>query len=96
MQVRVRKPSLLLLDLVDRKSHRLCYRLQTGHDNKYFELAQSLRQRITEIKIRIDRQMKVMAALKGRIREQVTEMQRLEVWRERNIYLNLNRFICWW
>uniref|UniRef100_A0A3P9LK56 Fibrinogen alpha chain n=1 Tax=Oryzias latipes TaxID=8090 RepID=A0A3P9LK56_ORYLA len=69
-------------DQVSKQTHdylREKLTVDAGHDNKYFELAQSLRQRITEIKIRIDRQMKVMAALKGRIRDQVTEMQRLEV-----------------
>uniref|UniRef100_A0A8C7XXP9 Fibrinogen alpha chain n=1 Tax=Oryzias sinensis TaxID=183150 RepID=A0A8C7XXP9_9TELE len=69
-------------DQVSKQTHdylREKLTIDAGHDNRYLELAQSLRQRITEIKIRIDRQMKVMAALKGRIRDQVTEMQKLEV-----------------
>ncbi|RVE60802.1 hypothetical protein OJAV_G00185030 [Oryzias javanicus] len=53
--------------------------VDAGYDNRYYELAQTLRQRITDIKIRIDKQMKVMSALKMQIRDQVTEMQRLEV-----------------
>uniref|UniRef100_UPI0014469677 fibrinogen alpha chain-like n=1 Tax=Epinephelus lanceolatus TaxID=310571 RepID=UPI0014469677 len=50
-----------------------------GHDNNYFDLAQSLRQRITDMKIKIDRQLSVLAALKDRVKDQVVEMQRLEV-----------------
>lgn len=50
-----------------------------GNDNMYYNLAQTLRQRITEMKVRIDRQQKALAALKSRVKDQVVEMQRLEV-----------------
>ncbi|XP_069580702.1 fibrinogen alpha chain-like [Brachyistius frenatus] len=50
-----------------------------GHNNNYYDLAQSLRQRITEMKIKIDRQVRLLAALKDRVKDQVVEMQRLEV-----------------
>ncbi|XP_067379224.1 fibrinogen alpha chain [Channa argus] len=53
--------------------------LDSGSDNTFYDLAQTLRQRITEMKIRIDRQLSVLAALKDRIKDQVVEMQRLEV-----------------
>nr|XP_015801603.2 fibrinogen alpha chain [Nothobranchius furzeri] len=51
----------------------------SGNNNNYYDLAQSLRQRITDMKIRIDNQMNTLAALKNRVKNQVTEMQRLEV-----------------
>ncbi|XP_062373179.1 fibrinogen alpha chain-like [Sardina pilchardus] len=51
----------------------------SGNDNKYMSLAESLRQRIVEVKIKIDRQLNILEALKARVREQVIEMQRLEV-----------------
>ncbi|KAM8747559.1 fibrinogen alpha chain-like isoform 1-T1 [Acanthopagrus schlegelii] len=50
-----------------------------GHDTNYYDLAQSLRQRITDMKIKIDRQLRILAALKDRVKDQVVEMQRLEV-----------------
>uniref|UniRef100_A0A669CDX2 C2H2-type domain-containing protein n=1 Tax=Oreochromis niloticus TaxID=8128 RepID=A0A669CDX2_ORENI len=50
-----------------------------GSDNNYFDLAQTLRQRITDMKIKIDRQVTVLAALRDRVKDQVIEMQRLEV-----------------
>ncbi|KAJ4921138.1 hypothetical protein JOQ06_024722 [Pogonophryne albipinna] len=53
--------------------------LESGNDNSYFDLAQSLRTRITEMKIRIDRQLRVLAALKQRVKDQVDDMQRLEI-----------------
>ncbi|XP_029283125.1 LOW QUALITY PROTEIN: fibrinogen alpha chain [Cottoperca gobio] len=53
--------------------------IDSGHDSRYYDLAQNLRQRITDMKIRIDRQLRVMAALKDRVGDQVVEMQRLEV-----------------
>ncbi|XP_017292488.1 fibrinogen alpha chain [Kryptolebias marmoratus] len=52
--------------------------IDSGNDNNYYDLAQNLRQRITDMKIRIDRQMKVLSALKDRIKDQVNVMQRLE------------------
>lgn len=51
----------------------------SGYSNNYFDLAQSLRQRIVNMKIKIDRQLGVLAALKERVKDQVVEMQRLEV-----------------
>ncbi|KAJ8008508.1 hypothetical protein DPEC_G00105610 [Dallia pectoralis] len=50
-----------------------------GNDNKYYEVSVSLRQRIKDIKLRIDRQLRVLNALKTRVKDQVIEMQRLEV-----------------
>ncbi|XP_070785972.1 fibrinogen alpha chain-like [Enoplosus armatus] len=49
------------------------------NDNGYYNLAQSLRQKITDMKIKIDRQLRILAALKDRVKDQVVEMQRLEV-----------------
>ncbi|KAG7236296.1 hypothetical protein INR49_001212 [Caranx melampygus] len=54
-------------------------RRRLGHDNNYFDLAQNLRQRITDMKIKIDRQLRALAALKDRVKDQVVEMERLEV-----------------
>ncbi|XP_062373070.1 uncharacterized protein DDB_G0271670-like [Sardina pilchardus] len=51
----------------------------SGDDNKYMSLAESLRQRIVDIKIKIERQLNILEAFKSRIRDQVIEMQRLEV-----------------
>lgn len=53
--------------------------VDSGKDNNYYDLAQSLRQRITDMKIKIDRQMRILTAVKDRVKDQVTEMQRLEV-----------------
>uniref|UniRef100_A0A8D3B3A6 Fibrinogen alpha/beta/gamma chain coiled coil domain-containing protein n=1 Tax=Scophthalmus maximus TaxID=52904 RepID=A0A8D3B3A6_SCOMX len=53
--------------------------LDAGHDDSYYNLAQSLRQRITDMKIKIDRQLRILAALKDRVNDQVVEMKRLEV-----------------
>ncbi|XP_044039857.1 uncharacterized protein LOC122870120 isoform X2 [Siniperca chuatsi] len=53
--------------------------LEAGNDNNYYDLAQSLRQRITDLKIKIDRQLRILGALKDRVKDQVVEMQRLEV-----------------
>ncbi|XP_076580936.1 uncharacterized protein LOC143316958 isoform X2 [Chaetodon auriga] len=53
--------------------------IDSGNDNSYYDLAQSLRQRITDMKIKIDRQLRILAALKDRVKDQVVEMQRLEV-----------------
>ncbi|XP_037335793.2 fibrinogen alpha chain-like [Pungitius pungitius] len=50
-----------------------------GNDNSYYDLAQSLRQRISDMKIKIDRQLSILRALKQRVGDQVVEMQRLEV-----------------
>lgn len=51
----------------------------SGHTTNYYDLAQDLRQRITSMKIKIDRQLGILAALKDRVKDQVVEMQRLEV-----------------
>ncbi|XP_023279906.1 fibrinogen alpha chain isoform X1 [Seriola lalandi dorsalis] len=53
--------------------------IESGGDNSYYDLAQNLRQRITDLKIKIDRQLRILAALKDRVKDQVVEMQRLEV-----------------
>ncbi|XP_070849953.1 fibrinogen alpha chain [Chaetodon trifascialis] len=53
--------------------------IDSGNDNSFYDLAQSLRQRITDMKIKIDRQLRILAALKDRVKDQVVEMQRLEV-----------------
>ncbi|TNN33870.1 Fibrinogen alpha chain [Liparis tanakae] len=53
--------------------------LESGNDNIYYDLAQNLRKRITDMKIRIDRQMGILRALKDRVKDQLVEMQRLEV-----------------
>uniref|UniRef100_G3Q4A9 Fibrinogen alpha chain n=1 Tax=Gasterosteus aculeatus TaxID=69293 RepID=G3Q4A9_GASAC len=50
-----------------------------GNDNSYYDLAQGLRQRISDMKIKIDRQLSILRALKQRVGDQVVEMQRLEV-----------------
>ncbi|KAK7909496.1 hypothetical protein WMY93_014180 [Mugilogobius chulae] len=53
--------------------------IDSGNDNNYFDMAQTLRQRITEMKIKIDQQLQVLGALKERVKEQVADMQKLEV-----------------
>ncbi|XP_072314907.1 fibrinogen alpha chain [Eucyclogobius newberryi] len=53
--------------------------LHSGNDNNYLDVAQTLRQRITDMKIKIDQQLQVLGALKERVRDQVADMQRLEV-----------------
>ncbi|KAM9717634.1 uncharacterized protein ACNS7B_021255 [Menidia menidia] len=53
--------------------------IDSGNDNSYYDLAQNLRQRISDLKMKIDRQLKILGALKDRVRDQVTDMQRLEV-----------------
>ncbi|KAE8279501.1 Fibrinogen alpha chain Fibrinopeptide A Fibrinogen alpha chain Precursor [Larimichthys crocea] len=53
--------------------------IDSGYDNNYYDLAQRLRQRITDMKIRIDRQLRTLAALKDRVKDQVADMQKLEV-----------------
>ncbi|XP_072513506.1 fibrinogen alpha chain-like [Salminus brasiliensis] len=50
-----------------------------GNDNRYADLAEQLRQRIVEMKIKIDRQLRVLEALKSQVKNQVIAMQRLEV-----------------
>ncbi|XP_036413643.1 fibrinogen alpha chain [Colossoma macropomum] len=50
-----------------------------GNDNRYVDLAEQLRQRIVEMKIKIDRQLRVLEALKSQVKNQVIAMQRLEV-----------------
>ncbi|KAJ8403555.1 hypothetical protein AAFF_G00348810 [Aldrovandia affinis] len=51
----------------------------SGNDNRYQTLAEQLRQRIVSIKVKIVAQLKLLQALKERVRDQVTEMKRLEV-----------------
>uniref|UniRef100_A0A9J8AS95 Fibrinogen alpha chain n=3 Tax=Cyprinus carpio TaxID=7962 RepID=A0A9J8AS95_CYPCA len=50
-----------------------------GNDNRYTTLAEQLRQRITDIKIKIDRQLRLLDALKSQVKDQVIVIQRLEV-----------------
>ncbi|XP_066517701.1 fibrinogen alpha chain [Hoplias malabaricus] len=50
-----------------------------GGDNRFADLAEQLRQRIVEMKIKIDRQLRVLDALKSQVKKQVIDMQRLEV-----------------
>lgn len=51
----------------------------SGDSNNYNGLANDLRQRIVSMKIKIDRQLGVLNALKDRVRDQVVDMKRLEV-----------------
>uniref|UniRef100_A0A665TE02 Fibrinogen alpha/beta/gamma chain coiled coil domain-containing protein n=1 Tax=Echeneis naucrates TaxID=173247 RepID=A0A665TE02_ECHNA len=53
--------------------------VDSGNDNNYYDLAQNLRQRITDMKVKIDRQLRILAALKDRVKQQVVDMERLEV-----------------
>ncbi|XP_032374918.1 fibrinogen alpha chain isoform X2 [Etheostoma spectabile] len=53
--------------------------VDSDNDNSYYNLAQTLRQRITDMKIKIDRQLRILGALKDRVKDQVVDMQRLEV-----------------
>ncbi|XP_054609345.1 fibrinogen alpha chain [Dunckerocampus dactyliophorus] len=53
--------------------------LDTGHDDRYYNLAQNLRQRISEMKVKIDRQLRVLGALRDRVADQAAAMQKLEV-----------------
>lgn len=50
-----------------------------GENDNYYNLAQNLRRSITDMKIKIDSQMRILAALKDRVKDQVSEMQKLEV-----------------
>ncbi|XP_071368143.1 fibrinogen alpha chain-like [Centroberyx affinis] len=50
-----------------------------NNDNSYYDLAQTLRQRIIDMKIKIDRQLRILAEMKQGVKDQVIEMQRLEV-----------------
>ncbi|XP_033890058.3 fibrinogen alpha chain-like [Acipenser ruthenus] len=51
----------------------------SGNDNKYVNLADQLRRRIVDLKLKIDNQLRILIALKDKIREQVDTMQALEV-----------------
>uniref|UniRef100_A0A3B3ZQC6 Fibrinogen C-terminal domain-containing protein n=1 Tax=Periophthalmus magnuspinnatus TaxID=409849 RepID=A0A3B3ZQC6_9GOBI len=53
--------------------------VSSGSDNNYLDMAQTLRQRITEMKIKIDQQLQVLAALKENVKDQVNDMLKLEV-----------------
>ncbi|MBN3316220.1 FIBA protein, partial [Atractosteus spatula] len=53
--------------------------LDTGADNRFQNLADQLRQRIIDMKLKIDQQIRLLIALKSRVRDQVNEMQRIEV-----------------
>lgn len=64
-------------------------------DNTYYDLAQNLRQRITDMKIKIDRQLRILAALKDRVKDQVVDMQRLEVRRHNHTFLLTSHVLTW-
>ncbi|KAK3511098.1 hypothetical protein QTP70_030302 [Hemibagrus guttatus] len=51
----------------------------TGNDNRYASLAEQLRQRIVDLKIKIDRQLRLLDEVKGQIKTQFLSIQRLEV-----------------
>ncbi|XP_062311884.1 fibrinogen alpha chain [Osmerus eperlanus] len=51
----------------------------SGDDNNYYDVVERLRQRIVDLKIKIDRQLTLLNTLKSSVREQVVAMQRLEV-----------------
>ncbi|KAA0722542.1 Fibrinogen alpha chain [Triplophysa tibetana] len=53
--------------------------LDAGNDNRYATLAEKLRQRIFDLKIKIDNQLRLLHDLKTRVKEQAVAMQRLEV-----------------
>ncbi|KAJ3585417.1 hypothetical protein NHX12_014136 [Muraenolepis orangiensis] len=53
--------------------------ITAGGDNSYYETSQRLRQRIVDMKIKIDRQLKLMSTMKEQIKSQVAEMKRMEV-----------------
>ncbi|KAM9827534.1 fibrinogen alpha chain [Neosynchiropus ocellatus] len=53
--------------------------VEADGDTNYLGLAQSLRQRITSMKLHIDRQLKILAALKDKVKDQVDDMRKLEV-----------------
>ncbi|KAM8881888.1 fibrinogen alpha chain [Synchiropus picturatus] len=53
--------------------------LDADGDTNYLGLAQNLRQRITNMKMHIDRQLKILAALKDKVKDQVDDMRKLEV-----------------
>ncbi|GAA6111863.1 fibrinogen alpha chain [Tachysurus ichikawai] len=51
----------------------------TGNDNRYSSLAEQLRQRIVELKIKIDQQLRMLEDVKAQIKTQFLSIQRLEV-----------------
>ncbi|XP_077598164.1 fibrinogen alpha chain [Stigmatopora nigra] len=53
--------------------------LNSGQDERYHNLALNLRQRISDMKVKIDRQLKILAELRQRLTDQVGDMQKLEV-----------------
>ncbi|XP_051920180.1 fibrinogen alpha chain-like [Hippocampus zosterae] len=53
--------------------------LNSGQDDRYYNLAQSLRQRISDMKVKIDQQLRLLPALRDRVIDQVAQMQKLEV-----------------
>lgn len=70
------------IDTVSKQTHnylREKLTLSSGLDNNYYDMAQTLRQRISDMKIKIDQQLQVLGALKEQVRDQVQNMQRLEV-----------------
>ncbi|XP_028647207.2 LOW QUALITY PROTEIN: fibrinogen alpha chain [Erpetoichthys calabaricus] len=53
--------------------------LDTGNDDKYGKLADDLRRRIVDLRVKIINNLERLAALKNSIRQQVNEMNALEV-----------------
>ncbi|MBN3287545.1 FIBA protein, partial [Polyodon spathula] len=51
----------------------------SGNDNKYVNLADQLRRRIVDLKLKIENHLRILTILKDKIREQVDTMQALEV-----------------
>ncbi|XP_060716033.1 fibrinogen alpha chain [Tachysurus vachellii] len=51
----------------------------TGSDNRYSSLAEQLRQRIVELKIKIDQHLRMLEDVKAQIKTQFLSIQRLEV-----------------
>ncbi|XP_077401503.1 fibrinogen alpha chain-like isoform X1 [Vanacampus margaritifer] len=53
--------------------------VNSGQDDRYYNLAQSLRQRISDMKVKIDQQLRHLATLRDRVSDQVADLQKLEV-----------------
>lgn len=67
-----------LVELWTLNRHHCCCSL-SGNDNRYSSLAEQLRQRIVELKIKIDQQLRMLEDVKAQIKTQFLSIQRLEV-----------------
>ncbi|KAM3857515.1 fibrinogen alpha chain-like [Diretmus argenteus] len=76
-QGKYRSADLVSKQTYDRLKDKLT--VDAGHDTTYYGLAKNLRQRIVDLKIKIDKQLRVMASMKDQVKEQIIDMQRLEV-----------------